>query len=137
MSSGSRSDRGALPAPEAARALAESLARMGRRGRKIAVFSMLRDKDIRGVVAAVSEQVDAWFIAPVDTPRAAPVESIDEHVRAAARSVPVTRCGDIAAAYLHACEMATEDDKILVFGSFYTVAAVMRVRSAPHPGRSE
>jgi dihydrofolate synthase/folylpolyglutamate synthase len=125
--------------PQAARALAESIAQMGRRGRTIAVFSMLRDKDIRGVIDAVKTRVDAWCIAPVATPRAAPVELIERHLRDALASPLVTRCADVASAYAHACGMATEDDKILVFGSFYTVAAVMRVRAArsAHGGRGD
>ena len=116
--------------PEAARALAESLVQMGRRGRTIAVFSMLRDKDIRGVIDAVKTRVDCWCIAPVDTPRAASVELIERHLRDALAAPLVTSRIDVAAAYAHACEIATEDDKILVFGSFYTVAAVMRARGA-------
>ena len=116
--------------PHAAQALTESLAQMGPRRRTIAVFSMLRDKDIRGVIDAVKTHVDCWCIAPVATPRAAPVELIERHLRDAIASPLVTRCADVAAAYAHACETATEDDKILVFGSFYTVAAVMRARAA-------
>lgn len=120
--------------PEAARALAESLAQMGPRGRTIAVFSMLRDKDIHGVIDAVKAHIDHWCLAPVESPRAAPAELIERYLRDAVAAPLVTRCADIATAYAHACGMATEDDKILVFGSFYTVAAVMRVRAAHGAG---
>ena len=126
--------------PQAAQALAESLLRMGPHGRTIAVFSMLRDKDIRGVIDAVKASVDCWCIAPVATPRAAPAELIERHLRDAIVAPLVIRCAHVAAAYAHACGMATEDDKILVFGSFYTVAAVMRARAArnsAHGGRSD
>ena len=50
-------------------------------------------------------------------------------LRTAGVAVPVTRCASIAAAYAQACDMATENDRILVFGSFYTVAAVMQARA--------
>jgi dihydrofolate synthase/folylpolyglutamate synthase len=116
--------------PQAARVLAESLAQMPRGKRTIAVFSMLRDKDIRGVIDAVKTHVDYWCIAPVDTPRGAPVELVERHLRDALAVPLITRCADVTAAYAHACGMATEDDKILVFGSFYTVAAVMQARAA-------
>ena len=116
--------------PQAARMLAESLAQMAPGRRTIAVFSMLRDKDIRGVIDAVKEHVDLWCIARVDTPRGAPAELIERHLRDALGSPLLARCADVAAAYAHACGMATEDDKILVFGSFYTVAAVMQARAA-------
>jgi len=40
----------------------------------------------------------------------------------------VTQCGDVAAAYTQACDIAAENDRIVVFGSFHTVAAVMELR---------
>jgi len=43
-------------------------------------------------------------------------------------AAPVIRCEDIAGAWRAACDTAAEDDKIIVFGSFLTVAAVMRER---------
>jgi dihydrofolate synthase / folylpolyglutamate synthase len=42
----------------------------------------------------------------------------------------VTSCADVAAAYAQACDMATENDRIAVFGSFFTVAAVMQSRAS-------
>jgi len=116
--------------PHAAKALADNLGQMGSRQRTIAVFSMLRDKDIGGVIDAVKAHVDHWCVAAADSPRGAPAEVIERHLREAGASCSMTRCDDIGAAYATACEMATEDDKILVFGSFYTVAAVMRARPA-------
>jgi dihydrofolate synthase/folylpolyglutamate synthase len=116
--------------PHAARALADNLAQMGLRQKTIAVFSMLRDKDIAGVIDAVKAHIDHWCVAAVDSPRGAPAEVIERHLRDAGASQSVTRCDSIGAAYAEACGMATEDDKILVFGSFYTVAAVMRARLA-------
>src|SRR5690606_38533481 len=49
--------------PQAARTLAASLTAMGGRfGRTLAVFSMLRDKDVAGVIAAMSAAIDHWFV---------------------------------------------------------------------------
>jgi len=113
--------------PQAARALAAGLAAMGGKGRTLAVFAMLKDKDIAGVVAAVKTQVAHWFIASLGGPRGASVTELGP-VFAAAFIGAVTRCADVAAAYAQACDIATENDRIVVFGSFYTVAAVMQVR---------
>ena len=128
--------------PQAARTLAASLAAMGRSGRTLAVFSILKDKDIAGVAAAVKSGIAHWFIAGLGGARGADVAQIEQAL-AGAGAGPVTLCGDIAAAYLQACDMATENDRILVFGSFYTVAAVMQFRasrarrdpSVPQPGQ--
>lgn len=113
--------------PQAARALAASLAAMGGGGRVLAVFAMLRDKDIAGVVAAVKSRVAHWFIAGLEGPRGAPAGELRRALTANAVSA-VTECGEVAAAYTQACDIATENDRIVVFGSFYTVAAVMQLR---------
>jgi dihydrofolate synthase/folylpolyglutamate synthase len=115
--------------PHAARVLAANLAEMGPHGRTIAVFSMVRDKDIGGVIEAVKTHIDHWCIAPLDSLRGAPLELLERHLREAGASAQMTRRETIAAAFAEACGRAAEDDKILAFGSFYTVAAVMRATS--------
>ena len=111
--------------PHAARALAASIAALGRGGRTYAVFSMLKDKDIAGVVAALRTTIAHWFIAGLEVARGSAVEQLDV-VLAAAGIESRTRCANVAAAYAQACDMAMENDRIVVFGSFYTVASVMR-----------
>jgi len=115
--------------PAAAAALADNLAEMGRSGRTIAVFAMLRDKDIAGVVAALQSHIDCWLVAGISAPRGADAELLAEALRAAHVAGAIVLCGNIAEAYAQACDMATQNDRILVFGSFYTVAAVMQVRA--------
>ena len=115
--------------PQAARALAASIKAMGRGGRNFAVFAMLRDKDIAGVVDALKSSFDHWLVAGLDAPRGAGAEDIGRILHEADVSA-VTACADVAAAYAQACDMATENDRIIVFGSFYTVAAVMLVRAS-------
>ena len=115
--------------PHAAKALAENLSAMTG-GRTLAVFAMLKDKDIAGVITAVRQHVDHWLIAGIDAARGAPPAVLRRELKAAGVNVPVTECASIAAACAQACDMAKENDRILVFGSFYTVAAAMRVREA-------
>lgn len=115
--------------PHAAAALAANLAQMGPCRNTIAVFAMLRDKDIVGVIDAVKTRIDHWFVAGIDAPRGADAAVLVQALHAAGVAAPVTRCISIPAGYAQACELATENDRILVFGSFYTVAAVMRARS--------
>jgi dihydrofolate synthase/folylpolyglutamate synthase len=88
---------------------------------------MLKDKDIPGVIAALKSQVAHWFIAGLGGARGAGVAELQQ-VFAAASITAVTACDDIAAAYTQACDIAAENDRIIVFGSFYTVAAVMQFR---------
>ncbi len=119
--------------PHAARSLAASLEAMSRTGRTLAVFAMLKDKDIPGVIAAVKPAIAHWFISGLEGPRGASVAELGQALTAAAVGA-VTACADVAAAYAQACDMATENDRIVVFGSFYTVAVVMSLRMSPARG---
>ena len=115
--------------PQAARALAASLTAMGGGGRTFAVFAMLKDKDIGGVIAAVKAHVAHWYFSGLGGARGASVAQV-AHALEAASVAGATACDDIAAAYAQACDIAAENDRIVVFGSFFTVAAVMRLRES-------
>jgi dihydrofolate synthase/folylpolyglutamate synthase len=113
--------------PHAARALARGLGEMGYASRTIAVFAMLADKDIAGVIEAVSPRVDRWHVATVANERAAGAEQVAAML--AARGLgPVTRAfATVRAAHEAALREAGPDDRILVFGSFHTVAEVLEL----------
>lgn len=119
--------------PHAARALAGNLRRLAKKGKTIAVFSMLADKDIAGVIAAVAAEIDIWYLAPVAHVRAADMNRL---VGSFAGIVPAERivaCQNLAAAYTQACNVADENDRIMVFGSFVTVAEVMQLLPVVKP----
>lgn len=107
--------------PHAARALAANLRRMGQGGRTIAIFAMLADKDVDGVIAALSGVVDLWLVSGIDHPRGMSATALAAHVA----DMPHEVLPDIAAAYRRACQIAGEDDRIAAFGSFHTVAEIM------------
>ena len=120
--------------PHAARALAMNLVSMPKSANVIAVFSMLKDKDIAGVVDAVKNNVTRWHVAGTEGPRAASAEQLANVLAAAGAAAVTTRFENIANAWHAACKIATENDKIVVFGSFLTVAAVMRERQSASAG---
>lgn len=111
--------------PHAARALATGLGEMAFAARTLAVFAVLADKDIDGVVAAMAARVDAWLVAPLQSERAASVESVMESLARHGLQKPVRAFASVPLAFEAARQMATPDDRILVFGSFHTVAAVL------------
>lgn len=111
--------------PHAAQALADSLQHLPRGGRVLAVFAMLADKDVAGVIAALKAQVDHWYAAGIDVPRGMSSQALAQTL-AAAGIAAVTRCASIGTALSAAREAASVDDKIVVFGSFYTVAEAMQ-----------
>ena len=120
--------------PHAARELAVNLDALQPRGRTLAVFSMLKDKDIAGVVGAVRGRIDHWFVAALAVPRGAEVGLLQESLAAAGAGGAVTACESVAGAYAQACNSAAGNDRILVFGSFYTVGAIVQLRAQQGTG---
>jgi dihydrofolate synthase/folylpolyglutamate synthase len=114
--------------PAAARALAGNLSAMRCTGRTYAVFSMLNDKDIAGVIDATRAEIDEWLVSGIEGPRGTDASALREELTRAGVLEAVSTHASIAAAYAQACDRAAENDRIVVFGSFYTVAAVMAAR---------
>jgi len=112
--------------PHAARALAATLGTMGFFPETLAVFGMLADKDVRGVVAAVAARIDRWFVATLPGPRGATADAIRaELARAGIAAYAIRTFADIGSAFAAARDAAGEADRIIVFGSFLTVAAAL------------
>jgi dihydrofolate synthase/folylpolyglutamate synthase len=112
--------------PQAARALAASLASLPRAGRTFAVFGMLADKDLEAVSAAMMGAVDRWFACSLPGPRGASAERLRAAIGRTNAGAEIETWPDPAAAYSRAKEAARDDDRIIVFGSFYTVSGVMQ-----------
>ena len=112
--------------PHAARGLAENLRQAATPGKTFAVFAMLADKDIAGVVHAVEPEIDLWFLAGIDQPRGAAAARIGDIVKSAAPGAVAEVFESIPLALAQACRSAGENDRIIVFGSFYTVADALR-----------
>lgn len=112
--------------PQAAEVLAQNLGNMAFHPETIAVFGIMADKDIVGVVRAVQSRVTQWLICPLPTERAASAAQIADALRQAGVQTPVTECVSVAEAFAEARRRASDNDRILTFGSFLTVADVMR-----------
>lgn len=109
--------------PAAAELFGEALADLDPVPRTIAVFGAMGDKDIAAVVRPFVAIVDAWFVGGVDSERGAKAEGLAALLeREGARNVTV--CADVAAATRAA--QSTAADRVLVFGSFYTVGPAMQ-----------
>jgi dihydrofolate synthase/folylpolyglutamate synthase len=111
--------------PEAARALAATLHEQPTAGRTLAVVGMLADKDAAGVFAALSGEIDAWWTCTPGSSRAQNATALAAILRGRVKGAPIQVQPDVNAALAEARGAAREGDRILVFGSFYTVAAVL------------
>ncbi len=133
--------------PQAAAALAHNLDGMGYFPYTLAIFGAMRDKDIAGILATMTGRVDRWFMTGLPLARAASAEHLALELEAM-RSATV-RAASIGASNPHndehadvlafpnpadawgaARESAGPDDRIAAFGSFHTVAGVMKARGA-------
>lgn len=116
--------------PHAARALAAGLA--GLPGRHLAVFAMLADKDVAGVVEPLAGLIDHWYLAGLTGPRGRPATDLAPQL--AMRGLPHSVHADVAAAWRMACQAAGPADTIIAFGSFHTVAEVMALKAGNQDG---
>jgi dihydrofolate synthase/folylpolyglutamate synthase len=116
--------------PQAVHALSENLGAMGFHPRSLGVFGIMADKDIDSVIAAVQARIDRWFVATLPPPRGAPAAHLRERlVAAGVAPSAIESFEEPGAAYRAARERATEADRIIVFGSFLTVAAVLATQA--------
>ncbi|MCB1894537.1 MAG: bifunctional tetrahydrofolate synthase/dihydrofolate synthase [Rhodocyclaceae bacterium] len=110
--------------------LAENLSNMGYFPETWAVFSMLSDKDVEGVAERLRGRVDHWLLAGLDGPRGMPAETLAQRIRQVVGDTDLRLFDSPSEAFSAAREGASEDDRIVVFGSFLTVAAVLPMARA-------
>ena len=92
-------------------------------GKTIAVFSVLADKNVKDWLAVFSNTIDVWCISQANTSRAMSTNELLNILADCARLV--TSFASIKQAFEAAKTMAQTKDRIIVFGSFYTVSDVI------------
>jgi dihydrofolate synthase/folylpolyglutamate synthase len=116
--------------PHSVAALAQNLDQMGFHPRTRAVFGAMRDKDLAAIITRMAPLVDDWHFTDLPIPRAAKAdELIALHASLGCKGpgpVGVHRHEDPAQALAAALAAADPADRIVVFGSFYTVGGVLK-----------
>ena len=115
--------------PHAARSLATTLRASRTPGREIAVAGLLEDKDAAGVVEATADVFDRWYVAQPAGARGGSAEGLARTVRGRVRGTLVEVCDDVPGALDRARGAARRGDRIVVFGSCYTVGEVLAAGS--------
>ena len=111
--------------PQAAGVLAENLGSMGFYPETWAVFGMLADKDVEGVLERMRGRVDRWLLADLPGPRGLRALELRDRLDAAGIEGEVRCFASPAEAFAAARRSAAEGDRIVGFGSFLTVADVL------------
>ncbi|MBZ8142219.1 bifunctional tetrahydrofolate synthase/dihydrofolate synthase [Rubrivivax gelatinosus] len=121
--------------PQSVAALALNLDAMGFYPRTRAVFGAMRDKDIAGALVKIRPLIDAWHLCALPTARAASPEELAAVVGPGSEVMLHASPAEGLQAALAASDPA---DRIVVFGSFFTVGGVLRDGlprlAAPHAG---
>jgi dihydrofolate synthase/folylpolyglutamate synthase len=119
--------------PHSVAALSENLDAMGFYPCTHAVFGAMADKDLAAMLARIGPLVDRWYFCDLPTPRAASAEQLRALLPARgaasgpAAQLPVATChADPRSALQAAVSAADPADRIIVFGSFFTVGGVLR-----------
>lgn len=113
--------------PQSAAVLAENLKAWPCSGKTYAIFSALRDKDIIGTVMPLAQRIDEWHVFPLSGPRA----SNETELFLSLSKIPlrglVYTHDSMERAHHEISARATVNDCVVVFGSFHTVAAFLRL----------
>jgi dihydrofolate synthase / folylpolyglutamate synthase len=110
--------------PAGVKALASMLRATPTTGRTFGVFAVLADKDATRMVEAIEDLIDYWCLAANHSDRALPANQLQALL---ARRIDkrITCFKSVVQAYQAACRMTRGADRIVVFGSAFTVAEVL------------
>ena len=114
--------------PHSVAALAANLDAMGFYPTTHAVFGAMADKDLGPMLAKVGPLIDRWYFTDLPTPRAqtAPALMAQWQAQNKRADVQASTHADPMEALRAAVAAADPADRIVVFGSFYTVGGVLK-----------
>jgi len=111
--------------PGAAEKLVLLLRNRGVRGRTRMVLGMLADKDVAGFTAILSPLVDDWYLATLPGARGLSAMDLQQHISTRNNAATIQSFQAVASAFEKACADAKDGDRVVVCGSFLTVAEVL------------
>lgn len=120
--------------PHAASVLAANLDNMGYFPFTIGVFGAMADKDIVQIVDKLNDRIDHWLLTDLPLPRAATAAQLEKQLLSLGigpgKQRVIERFSSPARALARARQLAGQADRIVVFGSFYTVGGALESQTA-------
>ncbi len=110
---------------DSAKALDENLRSLPRASRTHAVFAVLADKDVDGIIDLIKGHFDEWFISQLHSERSLGCPDLQERIESHCSDCIVHAYPRVSDAYLAARRSTDDTSRIVVFGSFLTVAEVL------------
>ena len=113
---------------QAIEGLATELARESVKGKTRGVFAMLGDKDIEQCIRLMGNQIDEWFLAELNEPRAISAQELKGKC-SALKVVETAGQKKASVVFLQALEASQPGDRIVAFGSFYLVGDILEAHA--------
>ena len=111
---------------DAARNLAANLAAVPVKGQTLGVIGMFRDKAAEEVARALAPELDRWFLGGLAGPRGQSAEALAGRIHSVMPEVTSEEHTTVREAYAAAERAARPGDRLVVFGSFQTVAEILK-----------
>ncbi len=114
--------------PHSVAALAENLDAMGFYPTTHGIFGAMADKDVGAMFARIGPLVDRWYFTDLPLPRAESAQRLLEKWRAGETRKDTSGTAHAGPMQALDAAIAAADpaDRIVVFGSFYTVGGVLK-----------
>jgi dihydrofolate synthase / folylpolyglutamate synthase len=104
--------------------LSEKIDEIDIKGEIYAIFGILKDKDVTGVIQVLQKKIDYWYALNLKTNRSASINYLKTRL-------PLHNAfffKNINDAWLALKKVVTKKDVVLVFGSFFTVSEFMSMK---------
>jgi len=112
--------------PDAARVLAENLKEHATPRRTLGVMGMFKDKAVEEVAGILAPCLDRWYLGGLEGPRGQSAAVLASRVRSRVPRAEIREFPSVRDAYAAARREANTGDRLVVFGSFQTVASVLK-----------
>jgi len=107
--------------------LAELLRDTPCQGKTVVVLGMLKDKEVAAVAEALKPVVDLWHVGGLASARGLSAETLALQLAEVVARDKMMIFETVSMAYTSAMQLADNGDRVLIFGSFQTVEAVLRL----------
>ena len=95
-------------------------------GYNVAVLGMLADKDHAAALKVMLPEIKKWYIADLDVPRGTKAQQLADVIKGLDPSADVSCFSDVKQAINAADSEVESGDRVIIFGSFYTVEFAMQ-----------
>lgn len=110
---------------DSAKVLVKNLENLEPVEKTCAIFAILADKDVYGIISAVKDQIDEWHISQISFDRALNSKALKAEIQKHSPDTIVRTYSSVSKAYETVKNNSTNSMRIVVFGSFLTVAEAL------------